>query len=978
MMARIMMRARRAQRGDAGYTLIMVMMIGILVIIMLTTATTTLLVNIRPAANSKDDGAALAAAEAAVEDFIQYANKNCSSAPLVCPSLTLGLSNPSVWPANLTTTQGTTFKSADGTNTNSKASFLWKIIGCDSGGGGGGCAGVRLQAVGQYPNGTGGPAYRTKTLIADVLNSPAFNDFQYYTHYETLSPDYLKNLYTARNIHIDHTQISNSDYNDSQFTGASKNLDGTLHWNGVPAAQLNVCNALYQSRVTGMSNGTYPNVPPPGYGGSDFAWFNETGTFPTLNPTHWDICDVAFEREMSMNGPLYTQDRFLLNTDTNASCPGSNNNKQPLFNNNPDGTVAQAFSLQSTGAGDYRTYATFQPGGGGGGVPGGVQCSAFPVAAPPSNPLDLKDGNTLQDTFLNASGNHAQCIYTGPTRILSKVESVLGVPTTVLYITSPYTPVNNTDTCYRNYTTSAATVMNTNNPSGGVVEARIPLSYGDKPLIYIKNPSPFTPLDYTTLGSALTRTKVFDLQGTPTAPAAATDPALVSGDYTVGWNGTYDSTSTCPSPNGSKRRTFDCENSSLPTPPDVFTALRAAVNTYLSTSSGQDDAAFQTGIRNAFKPAGTPANWTTTQPSAASPMTNGQILYYVSAAKTATTPSPVSGSVPSLAVADPFLQNVSAGSATYSRTLETWTVTVTRYACAKAVGCNSDTDWSKDQQYTSANVKHYLADVPTSLTNSKTAFPWVGTSNYQQPTDITPYDPRAGDAYVEGTVKRAGVEIVADNDIFMTNTTQYDASDPAKTDGWAFVAGENIRIYRPVSCVNDDPTGTTSPNWCPNDLTGADDTPSQTTFSSQYPPSLQYCAAGDNGTPCAGWAATWMGRGKGQSAQTDLYGTFFTMGFTDPAATARRGGSFMVDNVGRASDNGTLTINGGLYQYHRGITKFVYKLHAGGINRPGLTFHYAYDNMEDSSNRLRVQELPLPSGSSSGAHKWSITGMSTP
>jgi len=972
MIATLIARAKR--RDEAGYTLVVVMLLTTLVIIMLSTAVSTLASNIRPAASSRDDGAALAAAEAGIEDFLRYANLNCSTAPLVCPALTLGLSSPGAWPADVTVTQGTTYRSAGGAL--SKASFLWKIIGCDAGPTGGGCAGVRLEAVGQFPKGGGG--YRTKTLVADVLNSPNLNDFQYYTHFETLSPDYLKNMYPARNIHIDHTQLSPSDYNSSQITGPYKSVDGTLHWGGVPAAQLDVCNALYAARVTGMSTGAFPNTPPPGYAGSDFAWFSEAGTFDSLSLAHWDICDVAFEREMQMNGPLYTQDQYLLNTDTNASCPGSNSNKQPLFGHNPDGSAAQSYSLQSAGPGDYRTYATFLPGGGGGGVPGGDECTTFPVSAPPANPLDLKDGNTLQGTFLS----RAQCVYTGPTRFLSKSETVLGVLKTVIYVTSPNTPVNNADPCYTNYnpTPTTAPTMATNNPLGGVVQARIVLDLGAKPIFYVKNPTTWTPMDYTTLQPAVSRTKVFDLQGVPSAPVAPTDPTLAASAWSDGWSGAYNSTSSCPTPSGTKRRTFDCENSTSSPAADVFTAVRTTVNTYLATSSGQADATFKAGILTALKPLGTPASWTTTAPSLTNPMTNGEILYVATATKTGTTLSTATGVLPQLPVADPFLQTKSAGSAAYTRTKQTWTVDVTRYTCAK-VACTSDsgsTAWVSDLQYHSASVTHYLPDSAASTSTALTQFPWVGAGNYQQPTDLTPYDPTAGDAYVEGTLKKAGVEIVSDNDIFITNATKYDSSDPAKTDGWAFVAGDNIRIYRPVSCTYDDPTGTTSPNFCPNDLTGADDTPSQQSFSSQYPPSLMYCAAGDNGTPCAGWSAKWLGYAVGQSGVTNLYGTFFTMGYTDPSASARRGGSFMVDNVGRASDNGTLLITGGLYQYHRGITKFAYKLHSGGINRPGLTFHYAYDNMKDASNKLRVALLPLPSGSTSGSHKWSITGLSTP
>ena len=248
--------------------------------------------------------------------------------------------------------------------------------------------------------------------------------------------------------------------------------------------------------------------------------------------------------------------------------------------------------------------------------------------------------------------------------------------------------------------------------------------------------------------------------------------------------------------------------------------------------------------------------------------------------------------------------------------------------------------------------------VAAAQVNSSGTFPWFGNGHYNDPNaDVTQYSNGYGDAYVEGTLK-GSLSVVAEHDVVLTNSVSYSNTDLATTtDGYAFVAGNNVRIYRPLTCANDGSAGVTSPGWCPNDTTGT-----YTTLPDWpgYPPATQYT---DDNAPS-------MGHGKSKNSSSSLYGAVFALR-----------GCFMVDNVARGVDNGVINLFGGLYQYHRGVTKVQFQGHPANssIARPGMTLQYNYDNLKTGQARnggLRVPWIPTPSGRV-GNRTWNATGIST-
>ena len=314
-----MIRLRRRIAGrDEGSALIFVMLIAALVLILMGTASATLISNIRPTGESIQTGQALAAAEAGIENFTAQVNTNCSdTTSFQCTWANGQTSNSTV--TDPATQAGTAVPAADGSQTNE--AFYWKVLYATSGF-------ARVASTGQALDANGKPAV-TRTLVADVGATPSFNDFEYFTKYETFPSDFVNSFYGPRNIQI--TSSSNA-------TGSSLSGPGTLQWNGtcnstdpnnlnscVPAGasssewSTNICDDLYYPTADGPGRGTsgatgwdnaarQPLASVQSTMGTDstFAYYSENGTFtPTsgtaVPETHNDVCDSSFEPNMVMN-----------------------------------------------------------------------------------------------------------------------------------------------------------------------------------------------------------------------------------------------------------------------------------------------------------------------------------------------------------------------------------------------------------------------------------------------------------------------------------------------------------------------------------------------------------------------------------------------------------------------------------------------------------------------------------------------------
>ncbi len=938
-------------RSDDGQSLVLVLMVSVLTLLMVITATTAVTVQIRPAKASLDSGAALAAAESGLEDFIAQVNQNC---PVVLGCSWLGVnptrSNPAV-PVNVQTTAGVAVAGADGSGA-TKESFQWQITSLDNASGK-----VRVKSVGQVPMGGSTPGkFRTKTLVADIVGTPGFPDFQYYTTFETFSSDYLSSLYANRYINV--TLPSNdNDFQDSQIASPGP---GLLHWSGTSASgvsmadQTKICEDLYQgSAVTGPGRGTAGAYPQntPFFAGSDFAWYHETGSWAPSSGaaqtlSHDDACDVAFEAGMVMNGPIYSQDSYLVDSYHSSSGSCSNNtNQNPAFNAQTVPTRTDlAYSLfQGTPAtlqpnGNYfRTYATYGESSSNGGTPatndpGNLGCLKFPQRT--------TQAVVLPDTTAKAK-NHGPCIYTGPTRVQVKNGTA--------FVTSPGTPAVPGSRCY----SSDPSYLNNNGLGvNGVVHAAVPV---DHLIVYVQNPPAAVP------ATATATNRIFDVRTNLGTPAPTATDGL---DGT--WTGTYSAATPCPvTPvDPTKQRNFDCETGAKPNPAkeDVFTNIKKAVDDALKTPAGPA-AGFATTLENLIKAQMGGATLVTAAPTT---LNNGQVRYLVkvtaAAATNVVTPAPKFGTI------DPFLQPTDGAS---TATTQPWNVTITRYSCTNVLNCTGVTPSPSPTATVLVNNKK-LTQTTTVSVDSSGKFPWFGSSQTDPANDVTPYSNGYGDAYVEGTVQ-GNLSVVAEHDLLLTNTVDYaNVNRSTTTDGAAYVAGHNIRVYRPLSCVKADPAGAThptTPGWCPNDISGADTSPSPK-WSSKYPPAQQYK---DSTAPS-------IVTGSDKNSTTAIYGLFFSLGSRD-ASGQRVGGSFMVDNVARGADNGILNLTGGLYQYHRGITKLQWKDNPGGSNieRPGMSLTFNYDNMragQAPNGGSRVPWVPTPAGRT-GTRTWNVVSMST-
>lgn len=824
----------RCRPDDEGFALVFVMLVVFLAMALMTTATAALITQLTPTAETIKNSNAIAAAEAGIEDFLAQVNAKCpQSDGFVCTWLdtTNNLSsNASVTdPLNQRGTCVITTATAAGDCVNAGAaddpreSYIWSVVPATASTSNPRASGVaRIKSVGQVPAPPGSTnKYVTATLVADIQATPSFTNFEYFTKYETFPSDFLTDFYRARNIQI----TSGADESNSQISGQGA---GTLQWNGTcstvgnsscdPVHSVDICNDLYYPSPLGPGRGTdtawsnssgrRPSSAVMSAMGTDssFAYYAETGSFAkssggSVAVTHNDVCDSTFEPNMYMNGPVYSQDAYLIDRGKDTGYAGSGCSSKsismPVFcdwaYSTWNGVINGVQQPANTANGGYnRSYPN---------TDGQMATDLSPQPVYTTRRLSLPND-------ASSAAPLATCTYTGPTRILIKPSGTGSTGTA--FVTSPMTSAG-PGACY----TSTGGFTS----GGGVVDAQVPTNGA---VIYVKNPAAGTP------SAATYGNKIFNLTaGAPTA----------SNTLTGAWtdNASYSSSQSCPTPaDPAKRRNFDCETGKASPREDMASAISDAVNATMKAGAASVSA-MKTNLTNAITTLFNPASLTPPTPFA-----NGQGAYYQIAVGTPT--SSAAAPTPPLSPADPFLQQP-ATSAT--GTTMSAAITISRITCTSTGPSCSAT----------ASNTIYSGTVTGTFGGTLTAgFPWFGkqpgdagydpAKTYTDPNnDVTQYLTNQGDAYVEGTLK-GSMSIVAEHDIVATNDLLYSNPTLSSTsDGLALVAVHDVRAYRPETCTTDGAAGATTIGYCPNDLSGVYTLPTSWPIPSNYPANMYTSAA---------------------------------------------------------------------------------------------------------------------------------------
>jgi hypothetical protein len=586
-------------------------------------------------------------------------------------------------------------------------------------------------------------------------------------------------------------------------------VDATTTPSCDPTHSSNVCSDLYYPNDSGPGRSTdaswnnalrRPSGTTQSAMGTDqtFAYYSENGTFHPASgsdvaETHNDTCDSSFEPNMVMNGPVFSEDAYLIDR---AKDTGNSKNSMPIFNDYAysmwNGVSNGAQQAPGVNGGYDRAYP---------GTDGQISTTQNPMPIYTTNKLSLPANGA-------AAKSLATCTYTGPTRVLIKQN--------IAYVTSPGTSTSPAPAgpsfCY------ASTGAFANATGGGVVDAQVPIS---STLIYVQNPASGTP------AVATPSNPVFNLSATTPFPG----PVVTNGLAGTWDTSTYSSAAVCPSPaNPLLRRNFDCETGTGTPREDVYAKIMAAVNSQLGVYTAVPTA----NVLQAALVASISAQINATALLRPLIYNTSTGYYYKLTVNLPTLTTKHTGAA-ALSPADPFLQQSSSGG--FDTTTLSTAVELDRMTCASVTNhgvCNGETTTPIVQG--SVSLALSLGTAATATAN----FPWFGAQTgshvYTDPnSDVTQYYNGYGDVYVEGQLK-GNMSIVAEHDILLTNDVTYSNSTLATTtDGLALVANHDVRIYRPMTCSDDGTAGQTSAGYCPNDLIGVFTSPLSWPLPTNFP-----------------------------------------------------------------------------------------------------------------------------------------------
>jgi hypothetical protein len=934
-------RIRSEVDGESGFAMIFVLGITMLITVGVSSALVITASNVIPAKHNQDNVAALAAAQAGLEDYVAFLNASCVTFDsLACTSI------------NGTATPGT----VEGTDNVGTETYVRQVLNPTSYLTDGF---LRVRSIGKA--GTG-----KKTLIADLAGLPSVLRFAYLSKYETLASTFVNAYYPARTIAITNSASATAADRASPALAAN----GSVTW-AAPSGT-DMCDKLWYDDSTNATDTAEAN---PAGADADPAYQNpgrdtvkanyrttlsvgsdwtqtSSGAGTTLNQP----CEVTFTSGMTFTGPVYSKDALYLSY-------GTTGGTGPNFNIPDEETLPPV----STGWSSASFPAAF---------PGQIY-RPFPyILGAPSATSTFADTNTTVETsaydlqlptdVVDAAGT-AACVYTGPTRIV-----VTGATATII---SPLTTASASSPCYAN---TNAGVSSSISPTG-VTSARVPVG---STIIYVQNK-----------GTGATSTKgssanpIFSLStpdssttavnGTPTVTATdngftpntvtylLSTPPISDGGWTLQWP-SYSLLSalnlldpTCTGLIGSLTAAadlafFNC-NLAHPSSPDAYSYVKTAVKAALAAnpSAYTTPSALATLVKNVVAVAangtlvGNTADWNNATPDYAN---NKSHRYVVSAVAdtgttdgctpgtTTTTGSPTTVARPT---SDKFLSTAAQGYVypTTQSTATCMTATVKLQIGTKNSNYNSNDNschpnngncgWG-DGTNNHVGDNYFLPQfkvttkVVTPATSAHTTSTTVAFPDGQDATQYATWDSTQtnapGDLYVEGTGITSKLSLVAQHDIAITGpltSTTTTGPNALGENAWvsggavSLVAKNNARIYHPVKCAVS--SSSTTAGYCANDITGlySGNLGTNGVLTATHP-AMQYCnltpdstgnAVNTANTNCTGITAT----GTGLVANID-------------AAVFALNGSLMADNYNRGVSLGTSAVLGGIYQLHRGGT----------------------------------------------------------
>jgi hypothetical protein len=911
---------RRVRRGDdQGFALIFVLFVTTMIMIAVGTTLAQTAPNITTAKRSQDSAGALLAAQSGVDDAIAYLTNvpACRSETRICPQA-LGASS-----ANLV---GTSYQRP---TLGTAQSFSWTTAPAATADGY-----VRVTSIGTE-------AGTKRTLVADLSLSPSILAYGYYTDYESQSPNFFNNYYTPRKIDItDATTYGNvntvSTTNTSVPQVASWNGASTSSSTGFPDS---VCGQHYYSDGTSS----------PGRYSAGSTW-KESGTIISKATSHSGSCDLVFTTGMVENGPTYTRDALLI-SDAGGSGPVF---QQPVYtlwgytgHTTPTPKAGQYYRQNATG--DTPSSSGYAP-----------AIATSDITLPSSIGTDGIENNS--------------CIYYGPTRVKLNGDGTATVtsPATTQALAGAAVANGADSACYPtglgaagivgyalNYqTTGSGTiyVKNLNKPSGGWPTSSLTSTSAVSPsteVLYIPPTTGGATSPDQSGGSAAadgcTSSVTYSANNSAACAWSSVSTATDAGPYS-GYQWTSYSAAKCNAAADTNRQLFECEYGNLAG--TAAPAVTQAGGAYKKVRT-----AFQTDLAKGTCTTGAVA---TDQLSCLTNLLNNELTpadttahrYIVGASAVGT---PVAGTTQNVGAAptnpdasDPLFTNVPGVPAQETLTKTPISLGVIRQTFANGTWTNGDyqfavtvtqSTWSISQAATGGQSYFpSTQDVTTYATGATSAGVAAGSTGTAQP----------GDLYVDG-VNSGSLSLIADNNVELTgNVTKGSGNDSSAANPVSITAGNDVRNYHPVSCVDQTAAdiNATTAGFCPNDLTGL------TTNS-------LISGSGTSATFAAQHPAAQYSNMTGSGAHT-IDAAVFTLT-----------GSLRTDNYDRGAFVGNLTINGGIYQSHRGANGVQYSGSNNAVVRSGANLIYNYVDLQ----RAHLPYAPAASYSNN-PRVWNVTSLS--
>jgi Tfp pilus assembly protein PilX len=996
---------------DAGFAMIFVLVITMLITIGVSSALVITASNVVPAKHSQDDVAALAAAQAGLDDYVAYLNANCATFnSQACPSI------------NGTSVSAT----VNGTDNAGTETYVRTVLNPST----------YLTNGFLRVKSTGRSQSSSKTLVADLAGLPNVLRFAYMSKYETLASTFVNSYYPARTVAITKSASATA----ANTASPALSTGSSVGWSAPSGTD--ICDKLWYDDTSNPTDATEANAAGadldpayqnPGRGtvktsyrtglpiGADWS---QSSTPGSTNPTLYQPCEVNFTSGMTFTGPVYSRDAVYLSYGTSGGAG-------PTF------IVPAAETLPPVSTGWATTSFPSA-------VPGQLY-RQFPyiLGAPSISSTLASTNNTVQTSaydlqlptdVVDAAGS-ATCTYTGPTRIV-----VTGATATII---SPLTTATGS-ACYTNTASGYSSPIS----ATGVTSAQVPIS---STTIYVQNKGTGAT---TVKGSAANpiislstpASSTTAVAGTPTVTAtdagytpSTTDLVAPSGHTDGAWTPRWPSysllsdlnahTPTCSGitgVTGSLTSSADLQffNCNVPHSgyADSYSYVKAALKSALAVSPSSYTtpttlaalANSLVGVKADGTLVGDTSDWnqgvtatdTVGYPTYSSSESHRYNVTAVTdaattdgcdpTATTTTTGTPTPVARPT---SDKFLSTATTGYTTPTTQTSTSCMTAT---VRLQIGMKNSADNSNPNSCNQNNCGwgdgttlggHFsqfrvTAKVVTPSTTSNTTSTVVAFPDSQDATQYSTWDGSKtnapGDLYVEGTGITSKLSLVAQNDVVVTGpltTATVPANAPAQTNTlgentWvsggavSLVAKNNVRLYHPVSCADTASTATTL-GYCPNDITGIYSTglESNGTLAATHP-AMQYCnmttgysANTGNTTNCPTVIAT------GTGAVTDVNAAVFALN-----------GSLMTDNYNRgvpmlnASGNPiTTTVLGGIYQLHRGATGQQWESQAADTTR--ASSGYILQNTYFAMDSAGLPYVPaLKSGKSN--RSWNIVSVS--